>query len=739
MSKPRLIVASARLPVTLAHRGETWRATRSTGGLVTALKSVAERRPFLWLGWPGAHVPETERASVSKELSKHGSIPVFIGKSDIDGFYERLSNRVLWPLFHNLLDRSHYDLSGWKSYQKVNELFAEAIVATARPGDVVWVHDYQLALVPELLRRAGLRAPVGFFLHIPFPSAETYRTLPVRKEILRGILGADLVAFHSYEYVSHFGSACLRVLGAEIEPEAVRLASRRVQLRVLPIGIDPTEVRQMLDSEEAQQQLDNLRTAYPGMRIVVGVDRLDYTKGIPEKLLAFEELLRQHSRWRGKVVLIQVAAPSRTGVSEYQALKRQVDELVGRINGRYGTASYTPVIYINQSLSREKLTGLYRGADVALVTPVRDGMNLVALEYVAARSDLGGTLILSEFAGAAHCLPGAKLVNPYSVPEVAQVLAEVLKDPTPSRSGFEHMQRFVNENTSMRWANRFLDCLEQTGSDGQSESRMLDVKVSPIHDRVQSARSPLLLLDYDGTLRPFVVDPATAAPSRRIAEVLQSLSRVARVYVVSGRSQQVLEQWLGMLGVGLVCEHGLGMREPGGKWELRAKVSITKLRRTVDPLLEDFVARTPGSTIEYKNAGIAWHYRGADPEYGGFHANELLLLLEGLLKRRPFGVLRGNRVVEIRHERVSKGRAALDILGRNPSADFLLCAGDDRTDEEMMEALPDAWQDQAVTVWVGNRNARARYWVESSEDLLEQLAYLAQSWARRGLRARPGT
>ncbi len=295
MSKPRLIVASARLPVTLSHRHDTWEVATSTGGLVTALKAVAERRPFTWLGWPGTSVGEPDRPEVTRVLAQHGSVPVFISKGDIEGFYMGFSNRELWPLFHNLTDRSHFGMSGYQSYEKVNEMFAEEICRLARPGDVIWVHDYQLALVPEMVRRRGTGCPIGFFLHIPFPSAETYRTLPVREQILRGMLGADLIGFHAYEYVSHFRNAALRVLGLESEPMAIRMSSRKVQLGVLPIGIDPAEIHEMAESREARQELASLQSTYAGKKIIVGVDRLDYTKGIPAKLLAFEQLLQDAS------------------------------------------------------------------------------------------------------------------------------------------------------------------------------------------------------------------------------------------------------------------------------------------------------------------------------------------------------------------------------------------------------------------------------------------------------------
>lgn len=730
MPRPKLIVASTRLPVTMSEGDHGWEVSPSTGGLVTALKAVKERRKFTWLGWPGAYIPEADQKSVARELAKHGTSPVFIDKSDMDGFYQNFSNGALWPLFHNLTDRVRFDRESWRSYKRVNEMYADAIAKIAQPGDLIWVHDYQLCLLPLLLRERGLGCPIGYFLHIPFPSSETYRTLPVSEEVLRGLLGADLVAFHSYEYVSNFRMACLRVLGLESEPDGVGLQSRSVRLAVLPIGIDPKEIRDMVRGPTARNEYMELSRTFAGKKIICGVDRLDYTKGIPQKLEAFEELLSEHPEWRETCVLIQIAAPSRTGVEEYQQLKRDVDERVGRINGQYGSSSHTPVVYVNQSVPRERLSGLYRAADIALITPIRDGMNLVALEYVAARGERGGTLILSEFTGAAHCLPGARLVNPYNSSRVARVLAEALESDNPNTASFQHMTDFVNENTSMRWANRFLDQLEAVGGDPQHESSLFRTNDKDVRTRLAGAQRPLVFLDYDGTLRSYVINPKEAVPDERILSVLEKLAEVATVYVVSGRDSATLEGWLGHLPIGLVCEHGLAIRPPHGQWEQRTNVSGSALTRLVQPVFEDFARRTPGSAIENKRAAIAWHYRAADPEYSAFQARELLTRLEDLLKRRPYKVLRGSRVIEVRHENVTKGNAVAHLLDRHTDADLLFCAGDDRTDEDMMRAIPKSWQDRAITCWVGSKNPWAAYWKESNTALLTELEHMVRLWRR---------
>jgi trehalose 6-phosphate synthase/phosphatase len=728
----KLIVCSTRLPVRISRKADGWQAVPNPGGLVTALQSVAERHDFEWIGWAGTHVNDADRGQVTAKLGARGYRPIYLNKPDIEGFYGGFSNRVLWPLFHGMAAMSTFRQSYWKSYQKVNNLFADEICRHAQKQDLIWIHDYQLALVPELLRQRGVTCSIGYFLHVPFPSSEIYRTLPVREEVLRGILGADFVAFHAYEYVSHFKKACLRVLGMDGSHEVVRAGSRRVRLGVLPIGIDPTEIREMATTPEAVAELTKLNSAYRGKKLILGVDRLDYTKGIPEKLLAFEELLRTNPKWRSRCVLMQIAAPSRESVDEYQALRRRVDELVGHINGTYGSPDHTPIVYINQAVDRKRLVGMYQAADVALITPIRDGMNLVALEYIAARGQQGGSLILSEFAGAAYLLPGARLVNPYNVTDVAQTIGEELEqssaDPT-------HMLQFVNENTSMSWANRFLDQLEGTAHEVRPAAQRLRVDEPPAVHRLRHAKKPLVLLDYDGTLRGYERKPSDAVPNARIRGMLRSLAEVATVYVISGRDANVLEKWLGDLPIGLVCEHGLSIRQVHGQWEDR-KISAAAGLRRVEPLFEEFRKRTPGAIVERKRSSIAWHYRSADPELATVQVNELLNQLEEVLRRRPFSILRGNRVVEVRHTSATKGHAVLELLRRHTDADALFCAGDDRTDEDMMEEISRRWGDRAVLCWVGGRSPMAEFWTQSTEHLVSQLSRLGQMWAEERLKGR---
>ncbi len=731
MSERKLIVASARLPVAVTCKDSDWQVNPSPGGLATALRSVAARRAFTWVGWPGV-VPAGVRSAVAEHLDREfDAVPVYIDPTPARGFYEEFSNRVLWPLLHNLPTPRTFVTSAWNDYQQVNRQFSDAIAEIAEPGDTIWVHDYQLALVPHFLRRRGLDCPIGFFLHIPFPASETFRTLPVREAILRGILGANLIGFHTYEYVSHFRSAALRILGveSEIDKLVLRLPTHSARLSVLPLGVEPDEIARMAAQPEATEQLEALRREYQGKKVVLGVDRLDYTKGLPQKFLAFEELLEKHPELRRQVVLIQVAAPSRSNVTEYQNLKRELDELVGRINGRYGSLEHTPLVYVTQNVPQVRLTALYRRADVALVTPVRDGMNLVCLEYIAARGDEPGTLILSEFAGAASSLSGAVLVNPHNPSEIADALYGALSGRSPAASSFQQMRDQVRENTATQWAQKFLDQLEHTARELRVSARRLDF--SQAREAIERAGSPLLLLDYDGTLTPHVRIAMDAAPTPALRSLLARLAHHASVYVVSGRTADNLEAWLGDLDLGLVCEHGLAVRPSGGEWSASPALPTTAIDEIVLPMLRAFSGHTPGSRIERKTSSVAWHYRDSDPKLGAWRARELRLLLESQLVGQPYSVLAGSKVIEVRHVDITKGTATRALLANHAGADFIFCAGNDRTDVDMFDALERSGLQPRLSCQVGTVHTGADCFVETPAELLEQLELLCEIWERR--------
>lgn len=664
-------------------------------------------------------------------VAKHGAAPVFLEDDEYHLFYEEFSNRVLWPLFHGLPGPREFSRQAWDCYRTVNAKFADEIAQRVEPDDTVWVHDYQLLLVPQMLRERGIECRIGFFLHIPFPSPDVYRTLPTRSAILRGMLSADVLGFHTYEYVSNFRSALLRVAGIESEPERVNQAGHVAHLAVRPIGIDPDHVRSLTERDDVKASLESLRETYGQQTTILGVDRLDYTKGLPEKLLAYEHLLAQRPDLHGKVTLIQVAAPSRTGVLEYQTLREELEGLAGRINGRFGTLTWTPIVYVNRNLGQDELAAMYQLANVMLVTPVRDGMNLVCLEYVAARGDDPGTLLLSEFAGASSCLAGATLINPHDTDGVARALAAAIESGPDARS-FEHMRAFTSTNTVSAWATSFLDQLEGPAFMQRLRAKTLRVGSPEVEALVCKATTPLILLDYDGTLRPHTTLPEQAQPTVELRTLLGDLSRYGVVYVVSGRPADTLEEWLGDLPVGLVCEHGLGVRHRGQSWQRQDDLDVAALETVVAPIFADFGRRTPGSKVERKEASMAWHYRATDPKFGAWRAKELRVVLESRLSGLPFSVLAGSKVIEVRHVQMNKGRAVTSLLDLHSATDLVVCFGDDRTDEDMFEAVGDRMPGDAIVCRVGDAFTVAPFHVRSSAEVHQQLRAMIDLW--RGAR-----
>jgi trehalose 6-phosphate synthase/phosphatase len=415
------LIVSNRLPVKACVVDGAVRLSETAGGLATGLGPYHQGSDGLWIGWPGdvSRMTPDQRQTLERQLRERGIVPVALTRDHIDRYYHGFSNRVLWPSFHYLIDRIPVDAAGWDAYCQVNEAFADAVAREYRKGDTVWVHDYQLMLVPELLRARLPEARIGFFLHIPFPSSEVFRILPWRRQILNGLLGADLVGFHTFAYLRHFVASLLHVEGVEPDIDRVRVADREVHLGVFPMGVDAERFAALAETPEVDARVRDIRRDAGDRRIVLGIDRLDYTKGIPRRLHAIERLLMRAPDRSDQVRFIQVAVPSRGEVDSYQRFKRQVEESVGRINGAHGTLSSSPVHYMHQSVSQTELVALYRAADVMLVTPLRDGMNLVAKEFAASRVDEDGVLILSEFAGAAAELDGALTVNPYDVDAVS--------------------------------------------------------------------------------------------------------------------------------------------------------------------------------------------------------------------------------------------------------------------------------------------------------------------------------
>ena len=713
MGRERLIILSNRLPIT-ATETEPGRVRlhAASGGLATGLRPWHEGSGGLWIGWPGdvSHFTPGGGAELERQLAARAIVPVALSQDYVKRYYHGFANRVLWPLFHYLIDRVPVDATGWDAYRLANQAFADAVAYHYQPGDLIWIHDYQLMLVPAMLRTKLPDARIGFFLHIPFPSSEVFRTLPWRREILDGLLGADLVGFHTFAYLRHFVASLLHVGGVEAEIDRVRVGEREVRLGAYPMGIDAASFVKHAQDPAVIAKSEAIRRDAGGRRILLGVDRLDYTKGIPRRLQAIERLLMRDRDLRDEVRFIQVAVPSREEVDSYQRFRRQVEEAVGRINGTCGTLRSTPVHYVHQSVTVPELVALYRAADVMLVTPLRDGMNLVAKEFLAARVDEDGVLVLSEFAGAAAELGEAVVVNPYDVDGVADAIQRAFDMSDEERQArMRSLRRRVLDYDVHTWAGSFVAHLRRDEGPDRAPlpERPLPALTSAI-DAARQAGPVRLLLDYDGTLVALARSPELAAPDTELLALLQSLAslRGLAVEVISGRPRETLDAWFAHLPLVLWAEHGFWRRgAPGCEWKPAATVSPTWMER-LHPILEQFTAATPGSHIEIKTASIAWHYRGAHRDFGARQAHELRMLLGDALSNQPLEVLEGKKVIEVRFRGISKS-----VVAHQPDAvagGIAVAFGDDRSDEELFRALPP----DSITVAVGPHLPAARYAVD---------------------------
>lgn len=711
---PRVLIVANRLPVTVKATEGGVEVQRSAGGLATGLLRPHEQSGGLWIGWSGA--PEgldaAQQSQLEEELTAMRLVAVPLTNDQVTRYYEGFSNGVLWPLFHYLLDQVPLHVRDWDAYVDVNERFADIVAQHYQAGDLIWAHDYQLLLLPDLLRRRLPEARIGFFLHIPFPSEELFRTLPERDRLLRGLLGADLVGFHTPSYLRHF-AASLTQLGLTVDIDKVQLTDREVRLGVFPMGIDAASFAALAEDPAVQSEVKALR-GDESVRLLVGVDRLDYTKGIPRRLLSYEKMLRDHPELCERVRLVQVAVPSRIGVEAYQDFRALVEGLVGRINGHFGTPRWVPVHYIFRSLSEQELVALYRAADVMLVTPLRDGMNLVAKEFVASRTDGDGVLVLSEFAGASWELPEAIQVNPYDVDGMAEsAYRALMMGPEERRARLAPLRVRVETYDVHRWAATFLEQLETITRRSPVAAPTLGSAAAhqALAARLEAAEDLLVLLDYDGTLVPYTPTPELARPDTPLLELLEELSRRPRteLHVVSGRGREVLEHWLGALSIALHAEHGFWSRLPNAEAWVPATEITGEWREAALAILRDITARTPGSLIEVKSVALAWHYRMADQQAGARRANELRLHLTQLLSNQPVEILAGHKVLEIRPYGVNKGRIVPPLSPERLTSTTVLAIGDDRTDEDLFAAVPP----DAVTIRVGPGPTRARFRLES--------------------------
>jgi len=720
----RLLIVSNRLPITIQEKKGDLHIEPSVGGLATGLRSWYKSSPSIWIGWAGIGRKKIKREKdIMTRLVAENCHPVPLSQPDVEAYYYGMCNRTIWPLFHYFPIYAEYSESFWQAYERVNVAFANVVSGIAKPNDIIWIHDYHLMLLPRLLRERVPKATVGFFLHIPFPSFEIFRLLPWRQQILEGLLGADLVGFHNYDYTGHFLDSAHRLLGYEVAMGQVTTADRLVKADAFPMGINYKQFSNVDQDPQVQAERKRFRRKLGDCRVILSVDRLDYTKGIPQRLEAFSLFLDRNPKFKRKVILVLLVVPSRVRVEHYIQLKKQVDGLVGEINGKYGTIGWMPVWYLYRSLPFHPLAALYSLADVALVTPLRDGMNLVAKEYTATKVDGKGVLILSETAGAAQELGEAIIINANNQDEIAQALVKALEIPEQEQIERNRvMQERLRRYDVVQWANEFIDKLFSTKKlQLKTKEKGLTYEMQKkLASDFRDSDKALLLLDYDGTLVPFSSKPEEAMPGSRLLRLLEKFTKNPRteVVLISGRDRDTLERWFGGLDLGLVAEHGVWIKEKGGGWET-IETLTSDWKEEVHPILESWVDRTPGSFIEEKEFSLVWHYRKANPRLGELRARELMNNLSDITANLNLQVLEGNKVVELKNTDINKGRAALKWISRD-EWDFILALGDDWTDEDTFKVLsPTAW-----SIKVGFGASAARFRLSSPGKAIELLRKL---------------
>jgi len=716
----KMVIVSTRLPVSVSRVNGILCFNSSPGGLSTAINSLKKSDDSVWIGWPGIpsdDLTRSEKKQIITELHKHGCYPVFLTNDEVNSFYSGYSNSTLWPLFHYFPTRARYNDTYWQSYQAVNKLFAQTALKFATNNTMIWVHDYQLMLVPHMIRKQQADASIGFFLHTPFPSFEIFRLIPEREELLQGLLGANLIGFHTYDYVHYFLVSIVKILGLENSLGTIKIGNRLVHTDAFPISIDYSRFAQESKNRKVSAILKSFSLLRLKTKVILSVDRADYTKGIPERLDAFEQFLDRYPQYIRKAILVIIAVPSRSDVNEYQDLRATIEQKVSRINGKFSTIDWSPITYRYQPVPFEELSALYTLADVMLVTPLRDGMNLVAKEYVASRTSHNGALVLSDMAGAAIELTDALLVNPNNSSQVADAIYEGLRmSQLQQRKRMKKMQSRISEYSIEKWGEDFMSELSVAiNRKNLSLKSITPDQTNTLVNDYSHSRKRLILLDYDGTLKEFSNSPLAkySEPTAKLRKIIKVLTKDKNnnVVIISGRKKTALSSYFKNRDLGLIAEHG-GWIFNLGQW-VTFNTNPKQWKNSIRPILKKFVARTPGSELEEKDFSLVWHYRRVQPNLAYVRKEALKIKLRNALQSDDIGVYEGQKTIEIKPKRMNKGAAVNDLVKTN--WDFVLAIGDDYTDEDMFLALPST----AYTINVGIQDTNARFQVGGVDEVLQ--------------------
>ncbi len=721
----KTIIVSNRLPVRIIQEEDELTFLSSEGGLATGLGSIYQEGNNIWIGWPGTTIEDASQDEISSKLKEMSLVPVFLDDDEIKGYYEGFSNELLWPIFHYTSTYANYDPESWEMYVDVNKKFRDAILEHIEPGDTLWIHDYQLLLLPGLIREKQPEVTIAFFQHIPFPSQEIFRLIPWRKELLTGMLGADLIGFHTFDDVRHFISAATHLLSIKVDENLLMVGNRPVAAEPFPMGIDCDKFSKLSSNPTVIEEIESLRDHYKGQKLVLSIDRLDYSKGILQRLEAYDLFLEENPQLHQKIAFHMIVVPSRDSVSEYLRLRNEIDRLVGNINARFRSFDWNPIAYFYKGFPIETLSALYNIADVCLISSLRDGMNLVSKEYVASRNDNKGVLILSEMAGASKELIDAIIVNPTNIFEVKEAIKSALKMPEEEVTRrMLAMRKMVFKFNIHHWVKIFMDRLAEVKQIQKSmkAKNFNSAVMNEVLNAYKNAKNRLLILDYDGTLVGFKTQIEQATPDKELYTLLDSLSNDSKnhVAIVSGRNHQTLEEWFGSKKYTLIAEHGAWTKKHQ-EWEHIPGLSDI-WKDEVHHLMDAFSDRTPGSFVEEKSYSLVWHYRNVQKGLGGLRGNELMDNLRYLTAPHGLQLLNGNKVIEVKNTEINKGKSTLKLLDQD-EYDFVLAIGDDYTDEDIFKSLPET----AISIKVGTDISAARYFVENHEEVRTLLKEIVEN------------
>lgn len=728
----RLIIVAYRLPFKVVREGGASRLFQNSGGLVSAVLSLVKdqqneafdaHQKIQWIGFSENTPEELEGQSMENENFR--AHPVFIPEELNENYYEGFCNNLIWPLCHYFPSLARFHDVYFDAYREAHELFFEKVKEVIRPGDVVWVQDYQLMLLPQMIRNAFPENKIGFFFHIPFPSFEIFRMLPVawRKAIVDGILGADVVGFHTNDYVEYFLKAARLVSELGNKLHYINLGNRIVKVDSFPISIDFDKFNDAYDDPDVTAARADARQSLKE-KIIFSVDRLDYSKGIIHRLHGYQRFLEQNSNWHEKVSFVMVVVPSRDTIEQYQQMKSDIDQTVGKINADFGTISWQPIIYQYRSMPYHEMVGMYTASDVALITPVRDGMNLVCKEYVASRQDGLGVLILSEMAGAAAELGEALIINPLDRQDIADAIKTAFEMPEEEQNKrMEAMRERIRDYDVFAWTSDFFTQMTmlELEHDRLRQVFLNNKGIDAIRHAYQLSNNRILFFDYDGTLAPIVPDPAKAIMGEDMRKLLTDIAKRDTVVIVSGRDRYFLDKLFSDLPVHMIAEHGALIKaKDSGEWQLNEGYE-ENWKDGIRPMMQIYAKRCPGAFVEEKETALAWHYRTADDkEYASRRAQELLWQLKNYIQPElNLQVIDGNKVVEVKKTAFNKGTATRTFV-EGGGFDFILAIGDDTTDEDMFEALPET----SFTIKIGDDLSAARNHIRSQDEVFHFLHFM---------------